>query len=344
MTRVSRMLGLVGICTLLMACSISFPSSKTAQSTSVAATIEAELTMRALSATPTSTATTVPTATTEPSVTPTLTTAPTNTPAPSVVVITPAPQASCYAATFVSDVTIPDGLFVDEGGHFIKTWRVQNSGTCAWSGYQLVFQSGDRMSSPDSIPQSGVINPGSTVDVSVSLLAPTSPGSYTGYFKLRASDGTVFGMGPYNSSLSVVIATKSLGSNPPGPTPFPSLPPPPAPILRPDMRVTDFSINSGQPIPADVPVLVRISVMNKGDAKAGPFIVEFWGLETFANRSCIWEVDSMNVNGGRVLECMFTFQSSYADGLKAKVWIDRPNAVNEHYEDNNIHLVPLDFK
>lgn len=342
MVRFSRLLSVLGICVLLMACSITFPTSQSTQSTAVAASIEAELTARALSATPTSTATTVPTATTEPTSTPSPTALPSNTPVPPVVVTTPAPQVSCYAATFVTDVTIQDGTVMKQAESFTKTWRVTNSGTCAWSGYQLVFVGGERLGAPDAIPQPGIINPGGTVDVSVQLSSPSSTGDFTGYFKLKASDGTVFGMSPYNASLSVVISTQGVALKPLPQLTF--VAPGGLLLLRPDMYVSEFSINNGAPIPGGVDVPVRIGVYNKGTVKAENFDVEFWGLETFASRSCAWDIDAMNAKGGQILTCTVKFTPGYADGLKAKVWIDRLDMVAESDENNNVYLAPLDFQ
>jgi hypothetical protein len=38
------------------------------------------------------------------------------------------------------------------------------------------------------------IPPGETLDISVNLTAPDPPGTYTGYWKLRASNGDTFGL------------------------------------------------------------------------------------------------------------------------------------------------------
>jgi hypothetical protein len=99
-------------------------------------------------------------------------------------------------ATFVSDVTIPDDTNMDPGDTFVKTWRLQNSGTCTWTTeYALVFQSGNNMSGPASVPFPGAIAPGSTVDLSVNLTAPNSPGTYKGNWILRNDSGVLFGIG-----------------------------------------------------------------------------------------------------------------------------------------------------
>ena len=103
----------------------------------------------------------------------------------------------CNWAQFVSDITVADNWETTPSDHFTKTWRLKNIGSCTWtSGYSLVFDHGDQMSAPAAQQlTSGTVPPGATIDVSVNLLSPAAPGTYQGYFKLRASDATIFGIG-----------------------------------------------------------------------------------------------------------------------------------------------------
>lgn len=107
----------------------------------------------------------------------------------------------CNLASFVSDVTIADNANVTVNKAFTKTWRLRNVGTCTWtSGYQLVFDSGDKMSGPDSQQlTNGTVAPGQTIDVSVNLTAPSSPDTYKGNWKLKDPNGVIFGLstGPF---------------------------------------------------------------------------------------------------------------------------------------------------
>jgi len=107
---------------------------------------------------------------------------------------TPVP---CNWARFISDVTIPDNWETTPSDHFTKTWRLQNAGSCTWtSGYSLVFDHGDQMGAPAAQQLTpGTVAPGGTVDVSVNLVSPNVAGTYQGYFKLRASDNSIFGIG-----------------------------------------------------------------------------------------------------------------------------------------------------
>jgi hypothetical protein len=147
-----------------------------------------------------------PGATVEPSAEPPAATAeppaalPTNTPFPTVTnqpTYTPTATATpkpCNVATAI-DVNVPDNWETTILDHFTKTWRFTNLGSCVWtSGYTLVFDHGDRMGAPDSVPVTvGTVSPGGTVDVSVNLLSPDHAGTFRGDFQLRAPGGTLFG-------------------------------------------------------------------------------------------------------------------------------------------------------
>jgi hypothetical protein len=100
------------------------------------------------------------------------------------------PTPVCDQAQFIRDVTIPDGTIFAPNATFTKTWRIKNSGTCTWSGYSLVFDSGDSMSgaSPTSI---GTVSPNQEIDLSVNLTAPATNGSYRGYWRIRNASGVL---------------------------------------------------------------------------------------------------------------------------------------------------------
>ncbi len=129
------------------------------------------------------------------------------------------PNASaCDSAAFLGDVTIPDRSLMAQGTSFVKTWRVQNTGSCTWTtAYQLVFVSGYNMSGPRALHFSAPVAPGSSVDLSVNLIVPPGYGTYSANSKLEDDKGNVFGVGPSGSdSLVVRILTPFT----PTPTPF----------------------------------------------------------------------------------------------------------------------------
>jgi hypothetical protein len=233
--RIRPFLFIAGILLLLTAC--NFPGATSEPTTgpeaiytSAAITLIAQQTQAAAgtpiviaspttgvsAATPTIPMVIVPTATplasTYTPLPPTNTPLPTNTPIPPTATPIPIP---CDRAQFVSDVSVPDNTSIGAGTTFVKTWRLRNNGSCTWtSGYALVFYNGDAMSGPASAPiTSGTIAPGSTVDISVSLIAPTTPGTYKGNWRLRNAGGAVFGIGNY-ADQSFWVQIKSVAPTP----------------------------------------------------------------------------------------------------------------------------------
>jgi hypothetical protein len=154
--------------------------------------------------TPTPTETATPTATESPTVT--------QTQAVNVVVPGPATQANlCDSAVFVSDVTIPDGTVLASGATFTKTWRLKNSGACTWSAdYSLVFVNGNRMEgiSPQKL-EGKTVAPGQSVDISINMIAPTTAGSYKGYWQMQNASKVVFGQSFY-VDIKVVIGSATV--------------------------------------------------------------------------------------------------------------------------------------
>lgn len=111
-----------------------------------------------------------------------------------IIIPTQVTPASCInSMTFVADVTITDGHQVNPGEQFRKTWRVYNNGTCTWTPqYSFVYVSGDQMNGNNiNIPRTVAM--GETFDLSVDLIAPSGPGTYKGYWQMRAPQGTNFG-------------------------------------------------------------------------------------------------------------------------------------------------------
>jgi len=106
----------------------------------------------------------------------------------------------CEKAEFLDDITIPDGTSVNPGFSFLKTWRIKNTGTCAWTAaYQLVFVGGNLSGENGIIPLKNTANPGEIIDLTIPLVAPSQPGVYEGYWKLRNPQGYIFGTGDNGS-------------------------------------------------------------------------------------------------------------------------------------------------
>lgn len=118
---------------------------------------------------------------------------------------------SCYSSAYVGDVTIEDGTEIAPGESFVKTWKLQNIGSCAWDDeYLLAFYSGDDMDGEDAVIDEYVAS-GSTVEVSITLTAPETDGTYTGYWILADSSGTVFGTTFY---VEIVVSSDISTSTP----------------------------------------------------------------------------------------------------------------------------------
>lgn len=99
----------------------------------------------------------------------------------------------CNNSTYVGDATIPDGTVVAPGQSIIKTWRIQNTGTCVWMPqYKLVFVSGTFMGT-SSVALGTKVRPGTQAQVTVNLTAPATPGSYVGTYQLQDVRGRPFG-------------------------------------------------------------------------------------------------------------------------------------------------------
>lgn len=137
---------------------------------------------------------------------------PSTTPVPQETMAPPSPQpaapqtaatqpisssSSCNNAAFVSDATISDGSILYPGEAIVKTWLLQNTGSCTWStAYHLVFVNGSQMSGTATNISEAVAS-GKQIQASVSLTVPTTEGSYTGYWRMADANGSVFGASFY---------------------------------------------------------------------------------------------------------------------------------------------------
>lgn len=128
----------------------------------------------------------------------------------------PAPTQVCDAAQFLADVTYPDGTIVKTNELFTKIWRFKNIGTCTWdSSYTLVFDVGDQMGGPTSVPLAVSVAPGQEVELSVDFQAPAKSGSYRSYWRLRNPAGIMLPIssGYKNKSFYVDIRVKDNVNN-----------------------------------------------------------------------------------------------------------------------------------
>ncbi len=100
---------------------------------------------------------------------------------------------NCDNFIWVEDLTIPDGTQMNRSQVFLKTWKIQNSGTCSWGeSYQIIFDYGEKMSGQPQILL-GSIAPGQAVDVSVQFTAPNQVGEYISAWRMTNASGISFG-------------------------------------------------------------------------------------------------------------------------------------------------------
>jgi hypothetical protein len=222
----------------------------------------------------------------------------------------------CNDALFISE-TIPDDTQFNVGDNFVKTWRFKNIGTCTWNtNYKLVFAEGDKMSGPSSKNLAGSVAPGEQTDISVNLKAPSPAGTYKGFWKVQDDQGQFL-----VNNIWVQIKVKAIVGPPPS--------------GKPDLLVTEFSINPATPTMGD-PAHVRVRVKNNGPVDSGGFTVKWYGLSTFASASCSWNVaGGIESGSGKSLECDYTFASWYPINKTSIVYDDTGSTVNESNESNN---------
>ncbi|HEX6035597.1 MAG TPA: NBR1-Ig-like domain-containing protein, partial [Anaerolineales bacterium] len=135
--------------------------------------------------------------------------APTNTPAatitplatftagPTAAAVGTAPAtgstASCNGMAFVSDVSIPDNTPMTPGQAFTKTWKVRNSGSCAWeAGFKFAFTGGEQMGG-QTFTLPATVAAGAVYDISVPMTAPNKNGTLRGNWRMSTASGQFFG-------------------------------------------------------------------------------------------------------------------------------------------------------
>lgn len=182
-------------------------------------TFSAVLTQTALAA---PTQTPIPTLTASPTFAPFATSAVSTLPALSQVAAV-SPTASCYQLRFVSDVTIPDNTQMTPGKTFTKTWKVKNTGSCAWdAGFKFAFVGGEAMNGTTyTLPSS--VAAGAEIDISIPMTAPNKTGTLRGNWRMSTAGGQFFGDEVY---VVIVVGgpTATNTSVPPTATTQPSYP------------------------------------------------------------------------------------------------------------------------
>lgn len=149
---------------------------------------------------------------------PIATSSPVPTASPTTAITSPTPTSSACTnlVKFVEDVTVPDDTEMLPGQEFIKTWRLQNVGTCTWTNqFTAIYVNGDQMNGISPLPLTGSVAPDATLDISITLKAPGTTGTYRGNWELRDPNGVTFGLGnnasdPFYVQIKVVEGVSEL--------------------------------------------------------------------------------------------------------------------------------------
>ena len=146
--------------------------------------------------TPTATITNTPTLTKVAYVAPFFTAVITTTGTPGTLM--PSPTATlggvgCNNSAFIQDMSIPDNSNLNPDKTFTKTWRIKNTGTCTWtSDFKFTFVGGELFNS-DTTKIRRTVGPGAMTDISLAMVAPGSPGTYSSYWRMADDKGDLFG-------------------------------------------------------------------------------------------------------------------------------------------------------
>lgn len=100
----------------------------------------------------------------------------------------------CNNSAFIRDANYPPGTVVNPGEEFLKTWKVQNTGSCEWAyNYTLIIVQDEYFDSSWGRLGRNVM-PGDWAEVSVIVNAPQSAGTYSGYWRMSDPGGSAFGV------------------------------------------------------------------------------------------------------------------------------------------------------
>jgi hypothetical protein len=140
---------------------------------------------------------------------------------------TPGVKAACDKAAPGSpiDVTIIDNTQMAPGHVFTKVWRLVNIGECKWTqAYAAEWFSGDRLGDTLVKPLGAEVNNGDSVDITVDMIAPLTPGTYQSNWKMRNASKEWFGIGPDGDQVfwvKIVVIQDSTDTPFPAPTEMP---------------------------------------------------------------------------------------------------------------------------
>jgi hypothetical protein len=109
----------------------------------------------------------------------------------------------CNNLAFVRDVNIPSGTVFEKNKVFTKTWKVENTGTCAWMPQYILVSAGGDTLGGETMRISRSVTVGDWSELSVELQAPETPGKYTSSWRLSS------GQSMFGATLTVSIVVEA---------------------------------------------------------------------------------------------------------------------------------------
>ena len=104
-----------------------------------------------------------------------------------------ATDVGCYSSALVSE-TIPSGSRFNPGERFVKTWEIKNTGTCDWlRDFFFDYAGGYDFQGADRVRITKKVSPDSTVEISMSIDAPTDVDNYSSSWQMVTDEGVRFG-------------------------------------------------------------------------------------------------------------------------------------------------------
>jgi hypothetical protein len=101
---------------------------------------------------------------------------------------------TCYNSTFVADNTYPDGTVVEDDAFILKSWSIQNTGTCTWDdGFSLKPISGSAKGTWVIDEDSEFVEPDEIVEITMELKTPTTGGEWGGCWRMYGDNDLPFG-------------------------------------------------------------------------------------------------------------------------------------------------------
>jgi len=225
----------------------------------------------------------------------------------------------------IADVSVPDGTVFGPNEPFIKTWRLQNTGTCDWSGYQIVFLDGEPMGTIEQdIPD---MPAGEVFDLSIEMTAPGGAGDYTGRWQVISPEG--YSLGTVTCVITVAEGGEA-GEGPEG-EPETSLPE----LVMSESFIDPWPMEAGQPF------TIGFTIFNFSEADAGAFSVFLDFDDVTGLENCAWDIGGLAAGQETTVDCDRP-AAPPAGTYSAMLYIDTENEVDEgEYESNNDQAITL---